>query len=325
MLLKRLDELSEEKKKNETQSHSTFGKEKLKALKSAGAIRCPLPQSPLSPAPPLMDQTMLTHLSSVTSEKELVQLVTPILANLFRQASPKRYDDGPFSVELCNSESLRWIDFAKKPVDSENWLKCDLFEGYACFVKPKREGAGRGQGEGEGYLYGTGFREMQPLLAYRRVVEAKLGNNSLTNSDQGELFEYLTQFPGWVLGVLFNTKQVYLVEAHGGSLVMQTQLEWGARGSMDEFLAVCRKVDTQAGEPPVMRLLKGVCGELGVAPAGRGSYLGGGLLGRVLSVVKTGARDGPPRAKANGRQCKPMALKIVLECLYKTEARALPH
>ena len=64
--------------------------------------------------------------------------------------------------------------------------RIDLFEGYACFVKRSRRGKGRGagsEGEGEGYLamYGTGFvpgdAAAFACVAYRRVVEAKLGNN----------------------------------------------------------------------------------------------------------------------------------------------------
>jgi hypothetical protein len=272
-------------------SYATVGDGALAALAAGKRIfsaRVPPEGAPDAESAPVATPGDLGVLLACASERDLVAAITPLLraARGFDAEGAAATD--PCSRVLVNSERTPWLDALHAPLPADQLKRPDLFSTWAPFWSgrqdPERGAVGK-----------LAARALQLDGCVCEIYEAKRGDGELTAADFGQLVDYHSRVRGTVRGMLFNARVFWLYESVFAHAVSLTQCEWGARGSR----AALRAFFDGAPEPPLVPLLRFLCGKLGVAPrrvsasgaepdgAARASaFLGAGGSARVFCVAR---------------------------------------
>ena len=289
-------------------SRATVGAEALAALVASHQISvAAAPDEGLSAEDlaPLASPDDLERMRACEREASLVEVVAPLLR------AARGFDNGevaagagealdPCARVLVNSESIRWLDDLRAPLQARHLLKPDLFATWA----PLWTGFLDADGSAVGKL---AHRALQLDGCVREFYEAKRGVGALTEADFGQLVDYHSRVTGPVRGMLFNASAFWLFRSVRNLPVSLVKSEWGARGSR----ALVRRFFDEEPPPPLVLLLRRICRELAVvphrlpvasgeAPAGSASaFLGAGGSARVFSVVAAGAVAEPRALKVS--------------------------
>ena len=279
-------------------TYATVGDDALAALRVAGRISlAPVPPEDASAAEsaPVATPDDLGRLLACASERDLVAAISPLL-RAARGLDGAGVAADPCPLVLVNSERTPWLDALPAPLPADQLKRPDLFSTWAPFWSgrqdPERGAVGR-----------LAARALQLDGCVHEFYEAKRGDGELTPADFGQLVDYHSRVRGAVRGVLFNARVFWLYESMRASPISLIKSEWGARGSR----AALRAFFDAASEPPLVPLLRSVCGTLGVVPrritasgaepaAGDGAakssaFLGAGGSARVFCVARLAAGD----------------------------------
>ena len=281
-------------------SYASVGDEALATLTAIGRISSmPEPSVGASAAEraPVATSADLERLRTFSSERELVAAITPLLraARGFGEAGAAAAAAADACPRLLvNSESTPWLDALHAPLPPDQLKRPDLFSTWEPFwsgrLVPERGAVGK-----------LAARALQLDGCTCEFYEAKLGDGALTPADFGQLVDYHSRVRGAVRGVLFNARAFWLYESRRSHPVSLIQGEWGAPGSR----AALRAFFDAAAEPPLVPLLRFLCGALGVVPhrvvvgsgaepaagdssARTSAFLGAGGSARVFCVARRG-------------------------------------
>jgi hypothetical protein len=217
--------------------------------------------------------------SAIAIESELVEFVTPYLANILKDSE----------LVFVNSEKSPWL---RQHIDTRSGTICkpDGFATHAGMYRKKEDKI----------RFGT----MEPkLMDCMMIIEAKL---NISDDSFGEVISYL-EFVKDVLvdenccfcplvatpALLFDRQGFWLISSIRGTPIHVETMKWTQPGSKDALTNFVRN------EIPIwIPLLIDACGKHGVSVVEGASFLGSGAFSRVFQVMSQ-------------TDMEPLALKIV--------------
>jgi hypothetical protein len=222
--------------------------------------------------------TEQTIVSEILTESELVEFVTPYLANILED----------FEMVFVNSENIPWLR-QHSAAKSSTMCKPDGFATHAGMYRKKDE---------------IRFGLMEPkLMDCMMIIEAKL---SICDDSFGQVISYL-EFVKQALvdencpfcpladtpALLFDRQGFWLISSTHGTPIYVETMKWTQPGSKDVLTDFVRKEI-----PDWITLLTDACRKHGVSVVEGASFLGSGAFSRVFKVMSQ-------------TDMEPLALKIV--------------